>query len=446
MADLDKLEELAKVATRVAAYLDRRSRSSGLDKEEIHAFDVGPDGEGFYLRSSDLRALASQALARRDGVEEPVGDVIEGVQNAIKGLRAHVAAIQADKRAGTNAGSIYNCINDLPNIIRQLEAAEFEIEAEFERYEDAHPAPTAHGDGAADDMEWPESPLANALFDHVQSQFSLDRDEAAEEAGEILQILADHGVDPTKLPAALRQPDTAAVTADAVRNTITRFLNADDPTHWGEFEKRLAVAVGMTPSTAEDASMAAEAEKRGYKRGWNDQRDFPKLRTAAPFTAEDASMAGGAEERKLSDSVSPLTAELHPDTAMLVNSFAISLAHKLLRAEQKYGYSNGWLKDDWEAKCRSDLLEHVHKGDPLDVAAYAAFCWARGWSTTPADPRPDPREALREARFLEARLSEFENEDLSEEAARAWMGHVHPSLSRLRQALATINAVMGEAG
>jgi hypothetical protein len=84
-----------------------------------------------------------QALARRDGVEEPVGDVIEGVQNAIKGLRAHVAAIQADKRAGTNAGSIYNCINDLPNIIRQLEAAEFEIEAEFERYEDARPAPTA---------------------------------------------------------------------------------------------------------------------------------------------------------------------------------------------------------------------------------------------------------------------------------------------------------------
>jgi hypothetical protein len=69
MADLDKLEELAKVATRVAAYLDRRSRSSGLDKEEIHAFDVGPDGQGFYLRSSDLRTLVSQALARPDLLE-----------------------------------------------------------------------------------------------------------------------------------------------------------------------------------------------------------------------------------------------------------------------------------------------------------------------------------------------------------------------------------------
>jgi hypothetical protein len=396
MADLDKLEELAKVATRVAAYLDRRSRSSGLDKEEIHAFDVGPDGEGFYLRSSDLRALASQALARRDGVEEPVGDVIEGVQNAIKGLRAHVAAIQADKRAGTNAGSIYNCINDLPNIIRQLEAAEFEIEAEFERYEDARPAPTAPGDA----LDWQSVGMWMGFAASVIKSGEPWTDQCEQH---YIEARAAFG----RL-AALRQPDTAAVTADAVRNTITRFLTADDPTHWGEFEKRLAVAVGM-----------------------------------APFTAEDASMAGGAEERKLSDSVSPLTAELHPDTAMLVNSFAISLAHKLLRAEQKYGYSNGWLKDDWEAKCRSDLLEHVHKGDPLDVAAYAAFCWARGWSTTPADPRPDPLEALREA--MEALVYYSK----AEAYGRRIILNVEVMYDRgatARQALANIKALMGEAG
>ncbi len=96
----------------------------------------------------ELHALAdrAQALARRDGVEEPVGDVIEGVRDAIKGLRAHVSAIQTDKRVGANAGSIYNCINDLPNIIRQLEAAEFEIEAEFERYEALSASPAPAGD------------------------------------------------------------------------------------------------------------------------------------------------------------------------------------------------------------------------------------------------------------------------------------------------------------
>lgn len=96
-----------------------------------------------------------------------------------------------------------------------------------------------------------------------------------------------------------------------------------------------------------------------------------------------ATYAPVSDVGSLSDPVSPLTADLHPDTAHLVNAFAISLAHKLLSAQQKYGYSNGWLTDDWEAQCRADLLTHVHKGDPLDVAAYAAFCWARSWSTTP---------------------------------------------------------------
>lgn len=86
-------------------------------------------------------------------------------------------------------------------------------------------------------------------------------------------------------------------------------------------------------------------------------------------------------EPSTTDPVSPLTAALHPKTTDLVNSFAIALAHKLLGAEEKYGYSDGWLTDDWEDKCRADLLAHVHKGDPLDVAAYAAFCWARNWST-----------------------------------------------------------------
>lgn len=93
----------------------------------------------------------------------------------------------------------------------------------------------------------------------------------------------------------------------------------------------------------------------------------------------------GRTERNLSEPVSPLTADLHRDTALLVNSFAIALAHKLLAAQKKYGFTNGWYTDDWEDKCRADLLAHVAKGDPLDVGAYAAFCWARCWSTSAAN-------------------------------------------------------------
>lgn len=73
--------------------------------------------------------------------------------------------------------------------------------------------------------------------------------------------------------------------------------------------------------------------------------------------------------------------ELHPATRDLVAGFAMALAEKLRRSEQKYGYSDGWIVQDWKADCQADLLIHVAKGDPLDVAAYCAFMWKRGWPT-----------------------------------------------------------------
>lgn len=72
---------------------------------------------------------------------------------------------------------------------------------------------------------------------------------------------------------------------------------------------------------------------------------------------------------------------LHPTTRALVQEFANALATKLKSAEEKYGYSNGWATQDWEVECRRHLYEHIDKGDPLDVAAYCAFMWRRGWST-----------------------------------------------------------------
>lgn len=76
--------------------------------------------------------------------------------------------------------------------------------------------------------------------------------------------------------------------------------------------------------------------------------------------------------------------ELHPATAAMVANFADALAAKLRRSEEKYGYSDGWARTDWREECQAQLLEHVRKGDPLDVAAYAAFCWAHGWPSSPA--------------------------------------------------------------
>lgn len=72
---------------------------------------------------------------------------------------------------------------------------------------------------------------------------------------------------------------------------------------------------------------------------------------------------------------------LNADSARLVLDFANALAAKLARAEEKYGYTNGWLTQDWEAECRQHMLDHIEKGDPLDVAAYCAFMWWRRWPT-----------------------------------------------------------------
>lgn len=83
---------------------------------------------------------------------------------------------------------------------------------------------------------------------------------------------------------------------------------------------------------------------------------------------------------------------LHPDTARLVDDFAAALTAKLTHAEEKYGYANDWLTQDWELECRQHLLDHIRKGDPLDVAAYCAFMWRKGWSTAGALPEIESKE------------------------------------------------------
>lgn len=76
-----------------------------------------------------------------------------------------------------------------------------------------------------------------------------------------------------------------------------------------------------------------------------------------------------------------IDSRLHPDTQALVNEVMRALENKLHLSQEKYGYRNGWLTDEWEEDCREKLMEHLKKGDPLDVIAYAAFMWKRGWTT-----------------------------------------------------------------
>lgn len=64
---------------------------------------------------------------------------------------------------------------------------------------------------------------------------------------------------------------------------------------------------------------------------------------------------------------------LSKDTKDLIVRFAQNLGVKLAKAQEKYGYKDGWKDDHWMDECRKELLSHLYKGDPIDVAAYCAF-------------------------------------------------------------------------
>lgn len=98
-------------------------------------------------------------------------------------------------------------------------------------------------------------------------------------------------------------------------------------------------------------------------------------------------------------------ANLHPLTLDLVKRFAVALAEKLCLAEEKYGYSDNWQRDDWKDDCQHKLIKHITKGDPRDVAAYCAFMWHHGWPTVilDSDELAGCREVLREATVKNAK-------------------------------------------
>lgn len=65
--------------------------------------------------------------------------------------------------------------------------------------------------------------------------------------------------------------------------------------------------------------------------------------------------------------------------ADLVRDFSAALLEKLRESEAKYNHKNAWMRDDWREDLLKEIRAHVEKGDPRDVAAYAAFAWFHQW-------------------------------------------------------------------
>lgn len=152
----------------------------------------------------------------------------------------------------------------------------------------------------------------------------------------------------------------------------------------------LKVVLPLQPSDADAGTVLDNTGRDVLTVDVNNRRPDPEARAIALVVAGAINHLGTTEIAQLRDTARLVEEGLHPTTADMLPKFLAALAGKLLNAQIKHGYGASWATDDWEAACRADLAEHVRKGDPLDVAAYAAFCWARGWSTSAPDEGSTP--------------------------------------------------------
>lgn len=151
---------------------------------------------------------------------------------------------------------------------------------------------------------------------------------------------------------------------------------------------------------------------------------------------------------------------LHLQTAVLVCTFADALAQKLYDSQVKYGFEHAWADPGWQGDLITQLLDHVRKGDPLDVAAYCAFAWSHGWSIAPVVPVVSGAEQVRaqtdrltfEDELAQARALRSRRQRKVQDWAFRCFGITaaadprHRGLRMLEKAIELYQAVDGDAG
>lgn len=85
--------------------------------------------------------------------------------------------------------------------------------------------------------------------------------------------------------------------------------------------------------------------------------------------------------------------ELNAMSQDLVHRFAEAMAKKLYAAQLKYGYQASWSYPGWMKECREHMINHIEKGDPLDVANYCAFLWHHGEPTYKESDFPKSKDS-----------------------------------------------------
>lgn len=183
----------------------------------------------------------------------------------------------------------------------------------------------------------------------------------------------------------------------------TEQILSDQKFHTKHLQTKAAEILGLDPENTSWVEIVGTLEKAftDYTANLKDAtqrlRDYEEERWDVLKLTNELDEAinghGKAERPRLCDIVAQIKSPLFVCMKMppgldhlnrtLVADTAEKMAVKLRAAEIKYGYGASWLENNWEAKCRSDLMFHIDKGDPTDVAIYSAFMMHHGWSTRP---------------------------------------------------------------
>ena len=134
---------------------------------------------------------------------------------------------------------------------------------------------------------------------------------------------------------------------------------------------------------------------------------------------QPAPHGGGAVDERLYTATNAERLYIEAD-AELIDRFAVALKDKLAIARARG--KRGWSNPDWMDDCRRQLVEHIAKGDPRDVANYCAFLWHHGEPTngSGADAaRPHPAGGAG-ARVALAALMEKEPALMHQTAEYEW--------------------------
>lgn len=147
----------------------------------------------------------------------------------------------------------------------------------------------------------------------------------------------------------------------------------------------------MTPTPSQAPDEAGVVERRILA----DQFEEPYadlIATGHPEAPETIPVSAALRAIGAALSPPPVVEEADPE-ADLVARFSAALLTKLRASEEKYGWQRAWMRPVWSVELPPLLLKHVNKGDPVDVAVYAAFAWHHGWSVAPTPTAGDARKA-----------------------------------------------------